>query len=146
MPMVLVQGSKFDERGKKKSIVFGPVQAKEKSFLIEGEVDEPMAVEIMVVSNKGLSWGGTQAIIEPNGVISVVVSSRWAHQLVATAGAGRHAEVIGKWRMGDEYLATENVLNEEFRRVRNGVGIAPDDRRISVPGYPFQRLSYWINS
>ena len=113
MPMVLVHGPK---------IVFGPVQAKDKRFLIEGEIDEPRTVDISVVSNKGLFWGGAEAIIEPNAVISVVVSSRWAQQLVATAGTGKHAEVIGKWRMGEKYLAMEKALDQKFERVRNPAG------------------------
>ncbi|MCY3884061.1 MAG: TlpA disulfide reductase family protein [Gammaproteobacteria bacterium] len=120
MPMVLVHSSKFDEKGDKKSTVFGPVLAKDKSFLIEGEVDEPRTVEIMVVSNKGRSWGSVQAIVEPNAVISVVVSSRWAHQLVATTGAGKHAKVIGTWRMGEQYLSAEDAIDEEFMRARTG--------------------------
>jgi len=122
MQMISVHLSKFDEKGNRKSVVFGPVQAKNNSFSIKGEVDEPRAVKISVVSNTGLSWGSTEAIVEPNAVISVVVSSRRARQLAATAGAGKHAEVIGKWRMDDLYLVTEAALEKEFEKVRNRPG------------------------
>ncbi len=122
MPMISVHLSKFDEEGKRKSVVFGPVQAKNNSFSIKGVVDEPRVVKISIVSNTGLSWCSTEAIVEPNAVISVVVSSRWARQLVASAGAGKHAEVIGKWRMGEQYLSTETALDEAFEQERTGEG------------------------
>ena len=100
--------------------MFGPVQTEDKRFLIEGAVDEPRTVTIVVVSNTGRTWGEAEAIVEPNQVISVAVSSRWAHQLVATAGTGKHADIIGSWRMSSQYLAMHDALDELVRRIRTG--------------------------
>ena len=90
------------------------------SFLIEGEVDSPQVVNISVASNMGLYWGGGEAIIEPNAVISVVISARWVNKLAITAGAGKHAEIIGQWRMSEQYLATETALDYEFKKLVTG--------------------------
>ncbi len=129
MPMVLVHGFKYDHEGNKKSYLFGPVQAEDKRFLIEGEIDEPRTVKIMVVSNKGLVWGEAEAIVEPNAVISVVVSSRWARQLAATAGTGKHADIIGSWRMSSQYLAMHDALDELFKKVRTGASSSDVDMK-----------------
>jgi len=129
MPMVLVHGFKYDREGNKKSTLFGPVQAEDKKFLIEGEIDEPRTVKIMVVSNTGLVWGEAEAIVEPNAVISVVVSSRWAQQLVATAGTGKHADIIGSWRMSSEYLAKHDALDELFMKARTGGARSEEDEK-----------------
>lgn len=145
MPMISIHLSKFDEKGNRKSVEIGPVQAKNNSFSITGEVAEPRAVKISVISNSGLSWGSTEAIVEPNALISVVVSSRWARQLAATAGAGKHAEVIGKWRMGERYLLTETNLDKEFEKLRTGTG---DSKEESADGNSIeeQRASAYVRA
>ncbi|MDE0093545.1 MAG: TlpA disulfide reductase family protein [Gammaproteobacteria bacterium] len=118
MPRVSVRGSAFDEDGNWVYRNFGTVQTTDGSFLIEGEVDEPRFVTISVSSNMGLVWGSTEAIIEPNAVISVVVSAHWVNRLAAAAGAGKHAKLIDTWRMSEQYLATEKALDEEFKKLR----------------------------
>ena len=120
MPTVTVRGSEFDEDGNRKVLAFGKVQVQDGRFLIEGEVDSPQVVNISIASNMGLYWGGGEAIIEPNSVISVVVSARWVNKLAITAGAGKHAEIIGKWRMSEQYLATEAALDQEFEKLVTG--------------------------
>lgn len=123
MPIVMIEGTKFDTAGNKIPSFFGTVLAEDKSFFIEGEIDEPRTVDISVLTHEGIFWGGTQAIVEPNAVISVVVSAPWAHELAATAGYGKHANVIGTWRLSKEYLATEALLNETMERVKTGRAI-----------------------
>lgn len=118
MPMVTVYGKKFDAEGKRRTSFYGAVLAENNNFLIEGEIDEPRVVQISVSSNEGIVWADTKAIIEPNAVISVVVSSPWAQKLAVTAGSGKHAEIVGTWRMSEEYLATEKALDERFKKVR----------------------------
>ena len=126
MPRVSVRGSAFDEDGNWVYRNFGTVQTTDGSFLIEGEVDEPRFVTISVSSNMGVVWGSTEAIIEPNAVISVVVSAHWVNRLAATAGAGKHAELIDTWRMSEQYLATEKALDEEFKKLRTDAAPAEE--------------------
>lgn len=127
MPRVSVRGSEFDEDGNRVFHNFGTVQTNDGSFLIEGEVDEPKFVTISVSSNMGNVWGYTEAIIEPNAVISVVVSARWVNRLAATAGAGKHAELVDTWRMSERYLAKERALDEEFKKLRMGTATPEED-------------------
>lgn len=131
MPTVTVRGSEYDEEGNRKFITFGKVQIKDGSFLIEGEVDKPQTVGIFVSSNMGLYWGGAEAIIEPNAVIAVVISAHWVNRLAITAGAGKHAKIIGKWRMSEEYLRTEAELDEEFKKLRTGTASSEEQQEDS---------------
>lgn len=126
MPTVSVRSLEFDEDGNGFYRNFGTVQTSDGSFLIEGEVDEPRFVTISVASNMGLVWGYTEAIVEPSAVISVVVSARWVNRLAATAGSGKHAELIGTWRMSEQYLAKERALDEEFKKLRTKTA-TPED-------------------
>lgn len=121
MPTVSVRGWEYDEDGNRTYRDYGTVQTKDHRFLIEGQVDEPRVAHISIVDNMGSYWGGDDVIIEPNVVISVVLSTQWLNRLSVSAGAGKHASVIGTWRMSDQYLAMERALDEEFRKLRMGV-------------------------
>lgn len=121
MPSVSVRGWEYDADGNRKYRDYGTVQPRDHRFLIEGEVDEPRVAHISIVTNMGSYWGGDDVIIEPNAVISVVLSTQWLNRLSVSAGAGKHASVIGTWRMSDQYLAMERALDEEFRKLRTGV-------------------------
>ncbi len=131
MAKVTVRGSQFDEEGNRTFVTFGEVQVKDGSFLIEGEVDEPQIVNIFVTSNMGLYWGGAEAIIEPNAVLAVAISTHWVNRLAITAGTGKHAKIIGKWRMSEEYLAKEAELDEEFNKLRTGTASAQEQEEDS---------------
>lgn len=105
-------------------------------FLIEGQVDEPMPVEV-VIDTSSLSYAYTPAIIEPkvnititapgsNSQAAATMPAGWfdlehdqqaterqasASILLATAGTGRHARLVESWQGSFEYRAKLNEFD-----------------------------------
>ena len=112
-----------DNRSSTKAISSGNMLPLNGKFLFEGEAQHPTVVQI-TVSTLGVSgvseldsfFDQTSAIVEPGA--EILIHSQGEHdELVATSGAGRHANVIESWRQSSEYLELEDrfaVAEAEF--------------------------------
>ena len=112
-----------DNRSSTKAISSGNMLPLNGKFLFEGEAQHPTVVQITVstlgvsgVSDLDSFFDQTSAIVEPGA--EILIHSQGEHdELVATSGAGRHANVIESWRQSSEYLELEDrfaVAEAEF--------------------------------
>ena len=95
---------------------FGKVKLDEGTFLIEGQIHEPVVAIVVVAVGK--AYTEFHAVIEPGAEITV--SSRGTlYTLVAASNSGKHAKLFNSWQASEEYLQLADEYDlawQEFHR------------------------------
>ncbi|MYD45054.1 MAG: redoxin domain-containing protein [Gammaproteobacteria bacterium] len=120
---VLIYSSVFDDDGNARTQKWGPLLVHEKSFRIEGLVEEP--VEAMaIISGSGGSdnfgfYSSTSLILEPQGEFEITKLGNQTEELAATSGSGYHAMLIESWQQNEEYIELVEAWTSELAFLRN---------------------------
>lgn len=124
MARIDVRGTHF-ENGNRTMLDLGYVMLQDGWFLIEGDIDEPLAVTINLDS--GTRYWSTPAVIEP-GVNLTVSFDESKNSLTAWANtAGRHKHLVESWQRSKEYLAKV----DEIAAARTRASLTPREGTVA---------------
>ena len=109
--------------GERQSKQWGPVLVKDGSFLIEGDVERPIAASLYV-RNSSVGYSAmSRIILEPNGELEVAKLGNQTKEIATVSSGGYHAQLIESWQQNDEYITLVEDWTSEQERAFN----APDE-------------------
>ena len=103
--------------GERQSKQWGPVLVKDNSFLIEGDVDNPLTARLYVNSSSAY-FSSTKIILEPRGDIVVSQLGNQTQELSVVSGFGYHAILVESWQQNNEYIALKEAYATEYEQYR----------------------------
>lgn len=115
---VYLTASTIDENGESQTLRWGPVLVQDDSFLIEGEVTEPILASLSIGNSN--SSGQTYVILEPLAEISVTKLGNQTTELgTTTSSEGYHAQLVASWQNDEEYIKRVNSWTTALELYRN---------------------------
>ncbi len=126
------------ENGIRANEFLGVVMLEDDQFLIEGEIDEPIATQINVEVSDG--YATTPAVVEPGSTITV----SWygtTDELVATTDGGLHSNLVESWQQSDEYRLKVDAYASAREEARSGSREKRDGEVRSVIGVAADLIS-----
>ena len=105
----------YDDEGALHAKQWGPVLVKDDTFLITGDVENPISATLFV-------HGGHNAqmplILEPHSQFLVTKLGSQTHELSITSGSGYHAVLVESWQQSKEYLSVLEAYATEYEQYR----------------------------
>jgi len=124
--IVQIRSSEYDYTGERRVLNLGKVLLEEGKFTIDGEVQEPRIVNILIIGYLGHAQ--TQAIIEPNAELTLESQGSWIKGVFVTSSIdSRHARLIDVWQQSEEYLSTRRDYLEAYQQFQNNPESVSDD-------------------
>ncbi|MCY3540468.1 MAG: TlpA disulfide reductase family protein [Gammaproteobacteria bacterium] len=100
----------LNDEGKLQAKQWGPVLVKDKTFLIEGEVDRPLTAQLFIHGGHNTY---TTIVLEPESEFVVEKLGDQTQEVSVTSGSGCHAALVESWQQSEEYIElTEAYVNE----------------------------------
>ncbi|MYD46371.1 MAG: redoxin domain-containing protein [Gammaproteobacteria bacterium] len=100
----------FDDEGKLQARQWGPVLVRDKTFLIEGDVDRPLTAQLYIHGGHNTY---TTIVLEPKSELVVGKLGDQTQEVSVTSGSGYHAALVESWQQSEEYIElTEAYVNE----------------------------------
>lgn len=102
-----------DDEGARQAKQWGPVLVKDDTFLITGDVENPISATLFV-------HGGHNAqmplILEPHSEYVVSKLGSQTHELSITSGSGYHAVLVESWQQTKEYVSLLEAYVTEYEQ------------------------------
>ncbi len=100
----------LDDEGKLQAKQWGPVLVRDKTFLIEGDVDRPLTAQLFIHGGHNTY---TTIVLEPESELVVGKLGDQTQEVSVTSGSGYHAALVESWQQSEEYIElTEAYVNE----------------------------------
>ena len=112
---VFVYASFINLDGEPQSKQWGPVLAKDGSFVIEGDVERPIQARLYVSGGYNTN---TQIVLEPEGKLEVAKLGDQS-QAISLTGIGYHEILIDSWQQSEEYIELVEAYVIEYERFHN---------------------------
>lgn len=108
-----------NSEGERQGKQWGPVLVEDGSFVIEGDIDRPIAATLYLRNQSSFLNATARIILEPQGELKVAKLGNQTQEISAVSGEGYHAQLIESWQQNDEYIAMVEAWTSEQERARN---------------------------